>query len=116
MKRFAKPLQAGNTVELHFNYAVNDEPTDLAQGMDFIIAFYNINRRCLYNASVGDGKIVKGELTGEYVVTLNFEVTVNMPDKTILEMVTKDSEGVVKHIEEDVMVCWVNNTINDLVR
>lgn len=116
MKRFAKPLQAGNTVELRFNYAVNDVATDFPQGTDFIIAIYNINRRCLFNASISEGSIVKGELTGEYVLTMNFEDTVNMPDRTIMEMVTKDSDGVVKHIEEDVMLLWNNNTINDLVR
>ena len=79
MKRFARPLQAGNTVELHYNYAVNDEATDFPQGTDFIIAIYNINRRCLFDASLSNGGIVKGENTGEYVLTMNFEDTVNMP-------------------------------------
>ncbi len=116
MKRFAKPLQAGNTVELHYNYAVNDEATDFPQGTDFIIAIYNINRRCLFDASLSNGGIVKGENTGEYVLTMNFEDTVNMPDRTIMEMVTKDQDGIVKHIDEDIMLLWNNNTINDLVR
>ena len=116
MKRFAKPLQAGNTVELHFNYSVNDEATDFPQGTDFIIAIYNINRRCLFDASLSNGGIVKGERTGEYIMTMNFDDTVNMPDRTIMEMVTKDQEGIVKHIEEDIMLTWINNTINDLVR
>jgi len=116
MKRFARPLQAGNTVELHYNYAVNDEATDFPQGTDFIIAIYNINRRCLFDASLSNGGIVKGENTGEYVLTMNFEDTVNMPDRTIMEMVTKDQDGIVKHIDEDIMLLWNNNTINDLVR
>ena len=116
MKRFAKPLQAGNTVELHYIYAVNDEATDFPQGTDFIIAIYNINRRCLFDASLSNGGIVKGERTGEYVLTMNFEDTVNMPDRTIMEMVTKDQDGIVKHIDEDIMLLWNNNTINDLVR
>lgn len=116
MKRFARPLQAGNTVELHYNYAVNDVATDFPQGTDFIIAIYNINRRCLFDASLSNGGIVKGENTGEYVLTMNFEDTVNMPDRTIMEMVTKDQDGIVKHIDEDIMLLWNNNTINDLVR
>lgn len=116
MKRFARPLQAGNTVELHYNYAVNDEATDFPQGTDFIIAIYNINRRCLFDASLSNGGIVKGENTGEYVLTMDFEDTVNMPDRTIMEMVTKDQDGIVKHIDEDIMLLWNNNTINDLVR
>lgn len=116
MKRFARPLQAGNTVELHYNYAVNDEATDFPQGTDFIIAIYNINRRCLFDASLSNGGIVKGENTGEYVLTMGFEDTVNMPDRTIMEMVTKDQDGIVKHIDEDIMLLWNNNTINDLVR
>lgn len=116
MKRFAKPLQAGNTVELHFNYAVNGVATDFPVGTDFIIAFYNINRRCLFDASLTNGGIVKGVTVGEYVLTMGFEDTVNMPDKTIMEMVTKSQDGVVKHIDEDIMVTWINNTINDLVR
>ena len=116
MKRFAHELQCGNTEELHFNYSVNGEAMNFESGTDFIIAFYSINRRCLFNASLSDGKIVEGEQTGEYICTMGFEDTVNMPDKTILEMVVKMSDGTVKHIVDDVMVCWNNNTINDMLR
>jgi len=116
MKRFAKQLQAGNTVELHFNYAVNDEAADFEAGDNLIIAIYNINKRCLYSASIEDGKIVKGEIEGDYICTMNFEDTVNMPDRTIMELVVKDKNGVVKHTEDDVMIFWNNNNINDFVR
>jgi hypothetical protein len=39
-----------------------------------------------------------------------------MPDKTIMEMVVKDADGTVKHVEDDIMIFWNNNTINDLIR
>ena len=116
MKRFGKKLQCGNDVELNFNYTVNGVPTDLGVGDDYIIAIYNINRRCLYNASISDGKIEKCDDVGKYKVRMGFEDTVNMPDRTILEMVVKEADGTVKHIEEDVMLEWVNNNINDLLR
>lgn len=116
MKRFAKTLQAGNTVEFDLTYTVNDAFTDLEQGDNLIIAIYNINRRCLYSASIADGKIVKEETTGHYKLTLNFEDTVNMPDRTIMEMVVKTSDGIVKHTEDDVMILWNNNNINDFLR
>lgn len=116
MKRFAHTLQAGNTVPLHYTHKVNGEAADFESGDNFIIAIYNINRRCLFNASIEDGTIIKGSNTGEYICTMNFEDTVNMPDKTIMEMVVKDSDGTVKHIEDDVMIFWNNNTINDLIR
>lgn len=117
MKRFGHKLQCGNTVELNFNYTVNGIPTDLSEGDDYIIAIYNINRRCLYDASLSEGTIEKvdGEV-GKYKVTMGFDDTVNMPDRTIMEMVVKESDGTVKHIEEDIMLEWVNNNINDLVR
>lgn len=116
MKRFAHTLQAGNTVHLHYLHMVNGEAVDFDNGDNFIIAIYNINRRCLFSASINDGTIEKGSVSGEYICTMNFSNTVYMPDKTIMEMVVKDADGTVKHIEDDVMIFWNNNTINDLIR
>lgn len=116
MKRFAHTLQAGNTVPLHYTHTVNGQAADFASGDNFIIAIYNINRRCLFNASIAENTIVHGENTGEYICELGFEDTVNMPDKTIMEMVVKDADGTVKHVEDDIMIFWNNNTINDLIR
>ena len=115
-KRFSKYLQCGEDMEIHFVYKVNDEPTDLAEGDNLIIAIYSINNRCLFTGSLEDGKIIHGPNVGEYILSMTFEDNVNMPDKTIMEIVIKDYEGKVKHTKDDVMLYWNNNKINDLVR
>ena len=117
MKRFVNKLQCGNTIDINLNYAVNGVPTDLAAGDDFIVAIYTINKRCLYSASLSEGTVEKvdGEV-GKYKVTMGFKDTVNMPPRTIMEMVIKRADGTVRHIEDDIMLEWINNNINDLVR
>lgn len=117
MKHLRQVLQAGSDIDLHFIFEVGGEPVDLEEGDDLKIALYTINRRCLFSASLSGGGIEKEEdVTGGYVCHLGFDDTVNMPGKTVMEIVEVKADGSVRHSDDDLMMTWKNNTINDMLR
>lgn len=118
MKRYPTILQAGDDVAIHFTYLKNqEEPIHLEDDQYFYTAIYDIKDTLLLSGStldesietvtIGDNTIYKWQLT--------HEETEHMPEKTRLEIVVKDQDGIVNHANDDVMLVWNYNRINNLI-